>query len=56
MEGIELEHFHALAQTETSATLQARKCCAVFHSFFSGDRKQNSDTTIAHSKHIIELF
>ena len=34
MEGIELEHFHALAQTETSATLQARKCRAVFHSFF----------------------
>ena len=56
IEGIALEHLRAPTHIKTAGTTQARTCHAVFHSFLFNDRKQDSATTIAHSKHIIELL
>ena len=56
IEGISLENFIATKNKETVGTPQARTLHVVFHSFLSDYRKQYSDTTIAHNKHIIELL
>ena len=56
IEGILLGHFSAPTHTETSGTPQECTRHAVFHSFFSSDSKQDSVTTTAHSKRIIQLL
>ena len=56
IKGISLEHFSAPTQTETAETPQAHTLHAVFHSFFSDDIRQDSATTIANIKGIIELL
>ena len=56
IEGIVLIHFSATPLTETEETIQARTRHAVFCYFFSDESKQDSATTIAHSKRTIELL
>ena len=41
---------------EIAGKPQTHTLYAVFHSFFSGDSKQDATTTIAHIKYIIELL
>ena len=56
IEGITLEHFSSLPQTNINSTIPSRQHHAVFHSFLSGDRKQDAATTFAHSKILISLL
>ena len=56
IEGIALEHFSALPQTEINSSTKPCPCHAVFHFFFSDDSKQDAVNTTAHSKRSIELF
>ena len=56
IEIIALEHFNALPQTETKASTKSCPRHAVFHYFLSDDSKQDSATTTAHSKSLIELL
>ena len=56
IEGIVLEHFRAPTTTDTAGTSQPRTCHALFHSFFSDYIKQDSATTIALIKRIIQLL
>ena len=56
IEGIELERFSATDQGRLPLSLQSFKLHVVFYSFMSNNRKQYSDTTAEHSKHIIELL
>ena len=56
IEGVALEHFSALPQTEINSSTKPCQLHAVFHSFLSDDCKQDSATTTAHIKHLIELF
>ena len=53
IEGIEFEHFSALPQTEINSSTKPFTRHAVFH-FFSDDRKQDSATTTAHIKNLLE--
>ena len=53
IEVISLEHLIAPTQTETATATQACTHHYVFHYFLSDDIKQDSDTTNAHTKHII---
>ena len=53
---VSLDHFSAPTHTETAGTPQARTHYSVFHSFFYYARKQDSATTISHSKCISECF
>ena len=46
IEGIALEHFSALLQTEINSSTKSYPCHAVFH-FLSDDSKQDSATTIS---------
>ena len=39
IEGIVLEHFSALPQTEIKSSTKLCPCNAIFHSFISGDSK-----------------
>ena len=50
MEGIALETFSALPKTDINSTTPSRQRHALFHSFLSGDIKQDAATTTAHSK------
>ena len=56
IEGIPLEHFSTLPKTDINSTTPPRQRHAVFHSFLSDDRKQDSDTTTAHRKRLISLL
>ena len=53
IEGIALEHFSAVPQKNINSTTPSRQLHAVFHSFLSGDIKQDAATTTAHSKRLI---
>ena len=56
IEGISLEHFSAAPQEDINSTTPSRQRHAVFHSFLSDDRKQDSATTTAHSKLLVSLI
>ena len=56
IEGITLEHFSALPQTEINSSTKACPRHAVFYYYLSDDRKQYSATTTAHSKRFIEML
>ena len=45
IEGIALEHFSSVPKTDINSTTPSCQSHAVFHSFLSDDRKQDSDTT-----------
>ena len=53
IEGISLEHFSTVPQTNINSTTPSRQCHAVFHSFLSDDNKQDAATSTAHIKHLI---
>ena len=55
IEGILLDHFNELPQTEINASKKSCPRHAVFN-FFPDDRKQDSATTTAHVKYLIELL
>ena len=55
-ESIALEPFITLPKADINTTTSSRQCHAVFHSFLSDDRKQDSTTTTAHSKRLISLI
>ena len=52
-EGIALENFSELPKSYINSTTTPRQVHAVFHSFLSGDTKQDAYTTTAHSKRLI---
>ena len=54
IEGITLEHFSAFPQTEIKSSTKVCPLHAVFHSFLSGDFRQNAATTNAQSNRLIE--
>ena len=56
IEGIVLENFSAVPQTNINSTTPSRQRHAVFHYFLSGDSKQDAANTTAHSKHLISLL
>ena len=56
IEGIELEHFSELPQTEINSSTKPCPRHAVFHYVLSDDSKQDAPTTMAHSKRLIELL
>ena len=56
IEGIGLEHFSELPQTEINASTKPCPRHAVFHYFLSDDSKQDAATTTAHSNILIELI
>ena len=53
IQGISLENFTELTQTETSTTPQVRTRHYEFHSFLFDDRKQYAEENISHIKLII---
>ena len=53
IEGIILEHFSALPQTEINSSTKLCLRNAVFHYFLSDDSKQDAATTTAHSNRLI---
>ena len=55
IEGISLEHFSALSQTEIKSFKKAFPRHTVFH-FLSGDSKQDTATINSHSKRFIEML
>ena len=55
IEGIVLEHYSALPHTEINSSTKSCPRHAVFHYLLSDDSKQDSATTTAHSKRLIEL-
>ena len=56
IEGIALEHFSAVPQTNTNSTTPSLQRHAVIYSFLSDDSKQDAATTTAHRKHLISLL
>ena len=56
IEGIVLEHFSAVPQTNLNSTTPSRKHHAAFYSFYYDDIKQNAATTTEHSKHLISFI
>ena len=56
IEGIVLENFNALPQTEIKAFTKSRPRHAVFHFFLSDDSKKDAATTTAHINCLIELL
>ena len=56
IEGIALENFIELPQTEINSSTKACPRHSVFQSFLSDDSKQDAATTTAHIKHLIELL
>ena len=56
IEGIALEHFSELPQTEIKVSTKECPRHAVFHYYLSDDIKQDSSTTTAHRKRLIELL
>ena len=55
IQGISLEHFSKLPQTEIISSTEPCSRHAVFHSFLSDDSKQDDVTTTAHINRLIEL-
>ena len=51
-----MDQFNEPTHTETAGEPQRRTRHAMFHSFLSDDRKQDSATIISHRKLIIELL
>ena len=51
-----MEPFSALPKSDINSTTPSRQFHAVFYSFSSDDRKQDSDTTTAHRKRFISLL
>ena len=56
IESIVLGTFSALPKADIDSTTPSRQLHAVFHSFLSGDIKQDTATTNAHSNHLISLL
>ena len=56
IEGITLEHFSALPQTEINSPTKPCPRYAVFHSFLSDYSKQYAANTTAHRNRLIELL
>ena len=56
IEGIALENFSTLPQTEINSSTKPCPCHAVFHSFLSDYSKQYAATTTAHRNRFIELL
>ena len=54
IEGIALEHFSALPQTEINSSTKSCPHHVVFHSLLSYDSKPDGYTTTSHIKHLIE--
>ena len=55
-EGIALEIFSSVLQTNINSTTPSCQRHAVFHSFLSYDRKDDADTTTAHRIFLISLL
>ena len=56
IEGIELEIFSELPQTDNNSTTPSRQRHALFHSFSSVDKKQYAANTTAHINRLISLL
>ena len=56
IEGISLEHFNALPQTEIYSSTNACPRNVVFNYLLPDNRKQDAATTTAHIKRFIELL
>ena len=56
IEGIALEHFSSLPQTNINSITPSRQRHSVFHSFSSDDIKKDAATNNAHSKRLISLL
>ena len=56
IEGIALENFNTLPQTEIKSSTKLCPRHVVFHYFLSDDSKQYSATTTEHRKHLIEML
>ena len=56
IEGIALEHYSALPQTEINSSTKPCPQHEVFHSFLSDESKQDAATTTAHINRLIELL
>ena len=56
IEGIALEHFGALPQTEIKPSTKPCPRHAVFNYFLSDDSKYYAATTTAHNNHLIEFL
>ena len=56
IEGISLEYFSSLPQTNINSTTPSRQFHSVLHSFLSDDCKQDAATANAHSKRLISLL
>ena len=56
IEGIALENFSAAPQADINSSTISRPRHAVFHSFLSGDSKQDAVTNTSHSKQLISLL
>ena len=56
IEGIALENFSALLQTEINSSTKSCLQHAEFHYFLSDDSKQDTVTTTAHRKRLIEIL
>ena len=53
IEGIALEHFISVPQTDLNSTVPSCQRYSVFYSFLYYDIKQDSATTTAHITHFI---
>ena len=56
IEGISLDHFIAIPQTNLNSTTPSRWSHAVSHYFLSDDIKQDATTTTAHRKRFIPVL
>ena len=56
IEGILLEYFTALTKADINTTTPSYQGHALFHFFKSDDKKQDADTTTAHSKSLITFL
>ena len=56
IDGIKLEIFSAVPQTDINSSTPSRQRHAVFHSFKSDNSKQDAANTTAHIKRLISLI
>ena len=56
IDGITLEHFSSLPQTNINSTTPSHQRHAVYNYFLYDDSKQYSSTTTVHSKHLISFL
>ena len=56
IDGIALENFSKLPQTEINSSTEPCPRHSVFHYYFSDDSKQDAATTTAHINRLIELL